>query len=81
MINLISHTDNEFYNMKPTRLRDARLAALIAQNTAWSKLGLSGLRDLRAYEWGVEMPDDDMYQKMSELYGKSVKYLKGELDV
>lgn len=78
---MISHTDNEFYNMKPTRLRNARVDALISQNAAWSKLGLSGLRDLRAYEWGLETPDDALYQKMSELYGKSVKYLKGEQDV
>lgn len=70
------HNDIEFMNMKHTRLRQARIDAGIPQTKAWSQLDLPGIRALRAYEWGAETPDDLTFQKMSELYGRSVSWLK-----
>ena len=71
------YENKEFLSMKISRLRDGRSMAGIAQNSAWSKLGLTSLGDLRAYEFGMETPDEALYLKMSKLYGKSVSWLKG----
>ena len=74
---MMKYEDKEFLSMKISRLRNGRNMAGIAQNSAWSKLGLTSLGDLRAYEFGMETPDEALYLKMSKLYGKSVSWLKG----
>ena len=50
---------DDVYRMPPTtKLAKARIKAKVAQNTAWYKLGLSGLADLLRLEHGFDKPDE-----------------------
>ena len=61
----------DLYHTPPTtKIAKARIKANIAQNTAWYKLGLSGLADLLRFEHGLNEPDEAMLMKMEEMYGE-----------
>ncbi len=67
---------DDVYRMPPTtKLAKARIKAKVAQNTAWYKLGLSGLADLLRFEHGLNEPDEAMLKKMAELYGERYENL------
>lgn len=66
----------DLYHTPPTtKIAKARIKANIAQNTAWYKLGLSGLADLLRFEHGLNEPDEAMLMKMEELYGERYENL------
>lgn len=66
----------DLYHTPPTtKIAKARIKANIAQNTAWYKLGLSGLADLLRFEHGLNEPDEAMLMKMAELYGERYENL------
>ncbi|MBJ7637920.1 hypothetical protein [Weissella confusa] len=66
----------DLYHTPPTtKIAKARIKANIAQNTAWYKLGLSGLADLLRFEHGLNEPDEAMLKKMAELYGERYENL------
>lgn len=67
---------DDVYRMPPmTKLAKARIKAKVAQNTAWYKLGLSGLADLKRLEHGLDKPNKEMLMKMAELYGERYEKL------
>lgn len=67
---------DDVYRMPPTtKLAKARIKAKVAQNTAWYKLGLSGLADLMRLEHGLNEPDEAMLKKMAALYGERYENL------
>lgn len=67
---------DDVYRMPPTtKLAKARIKAKVAQNTAWYKLGLSGLADLLRFEHGLNEPDEAMLKKMAALYGERFENL------
>lgn len=66
----------DLYHTPPTtKIAKARIKANIAQNTAWYKLGLSGLADLKRLEHGLDKPEMEMLMKMAELYGERYENL------
>ena len=66
----------DLYHTPPTtKIAKARIKANIAQNTAWYKLGLSGLADLLRFEHGLNEPNKEMLMKMAELYGERYENL------